>query len=202
MFKHHICWNKRLECKKEKKRGTTVAFSHTEVSALHTHSVSFCSTDCISKALQKIHSSNAIYVYHFRKTSVKVWLKPEHAAGQDPVSAIKGSGWESQNALWRWIQVFRDGAAPSFNFCQHSQMLSHQQAILACAANHLARQHLSCSTDTPSYSATPPLPACQPSLGNAQQLECWEHTYHVLRWEFFKNRKKTGVFTFPPKILS
>lgn len=79
----------------------------------------------------------------------------------------------------------------------------HQQTILDCAANHLARQHLSCCTDTPSYSTMHPHPACQPWGDMLDSLSVENNTYSVLRREFFKKRKKTGVFRFfSPKSLS
>lgn len=172
LLKHKICWNKRLICKKEKKRGTTVAFSHTEVSVLHTPSVPFCSTDCISKALQQIHSSKpstfSIAQKHLSRSDqnqntllveTQSWILKDQAGR---VRTLSGDGYRFSG-----MELDPVSTSASTHRCS-----PHQEASLACAANHLARQHLSCSTDTPSCSTPHPHPACQPSLGYAQQLEC------------------------------
>lgn len=74
----------------------------------------------------------------------------------------------------------------------------HQQTILDCAANHLARQHLSCCTDTPSYSTMHPHPACQPwgdildSLSVENVLTLFQEESSLKR-----ERKQVSLVFFP-----
>lgn len=163
MFKHPVCSNQRLECKKGMKRvggwGKTVALCYTEVSVLHTHSIPLCHTECISKALQQTQSFNVICIYILTKAFLKIWLKPDYAAWQDLVSLIQ---YGRARMLSRDVSS-GGGAASSLNFCQYSGMLSppivkpHTCCLLP--GQTWTRRHFSFSSGTPlSYSITPPIP--------------------------------------------